>query len=45
LEGREAFIGDMGLSHTNMINTMSEGIDATLANWKPRDRFDVFKIK
>ncbi len=45
LEGREAFIGDMGLSHTNMINTMSEGIDTTLANWKPRDRFDVFKIK
>ena len=45
LEGREAFIGDMGLSHTNMINTMSEGIDATLANWKPRKAFDVFKIK
>jgi glycosyltransferase involved in cell wall biosynthesis len=45
LEGREAFIGDMGLSHTNMIKTMSDGIDTTLANWKPRDRFDVFKIK
>jgi glycosyltransferase involved in cell wall biosynthesis len=45
LEGREAFINQMGLSHTNMIKTMSEGIDATLANWKPRKAFDVFKIK
>jgi hypothetical protein len=24
---------------------MSDGIDATLANWKPRKTFDVFKIK
>jgi glycosyltransferase involved in cell wall biosynthesis len=45
LEGREAFINQMGLSHTNMIKTMSDGIDATLANWKPRKAFDVFKIK
>ena len=45
LEGREAFINQMGLSHTNMIKTMSDGIDATLANWKPRKTFDVFKIK
>jgi hypothetical protein len=28
-----------------MIKTMSDGIDATLANWKPRKTFDVFKIK
>ena len=45
LKGREAFINQMGLSHTNMNNKMMEGIDSALANWKPRKRFDVFKIK
>lgn len=45
LEGRNAFINQMGLSHTNMNNKMIEGIDSALANWKPRKRFDVFKIK
>ena len=45
LKGREAFIGEMGLSHTNMCKTLVDGIEATMENWKPRKRFDVFKIK
>ena len=45
LKGRETFIGEMGLSHTNMCNTLVTGIAATFQNWKPRKRFEVFKIK
>jgi len=45
LKGREAFIGEMGLSHTNMCNTLIDGIESTFANWQPRKRFQVFKIK
>jgi glycosyltransferase involved in cell wall biosynthesis len=45
LKGREAFIGDMGLSHTNMCQTLVDGIESTFENWKPRQRFEVFKIK
>jgi glycosyltransferase involved in cell wall biosynthesis len=45
LKGREAFIGEMGLSHTNMCQTLIDGIESTFENWKPRQRFEVFKIK
>ena len=45
LKGREEFLGNMGLSHTNMCDTLVEGIEATFENWKPRERFEVFKIK
>ena len=45
LKGREAFIGDMGLSHTNMCQTLMDGLESTFENWKPRQRFEVFKIK
>ena len=45
LEGRTEFLGEMGLSHTNMCQTLVDGIEATFENWKPRERFEVFKIK
>ena len=45
LKGREEFLGEMGLSHTNMCDTLVEGIETTFENWKPRERFEVFKIK
>lgn len=45
LKGRETFINEMGLSHKNMCNTLVDGIEATFQNWKPRKRFEVFKIK
>lgn len=44
-KGRETFINDMGLSVENMNNTMAEGILSTLKNFKPRKRFELFKIK
>ena len=45
LKGREEFIGEMGLSHTNMCNKLVDGIESTFQNWTPRQRFEVFKIK
>lgn len=45
LKGRDMFIGEMGLSHTNMCKTLVDGIEATFQNWKPRQRFEVYKIK
>jgi glycosyltransferase involved in cell wall biosynthesis len=45
LKGREAFINDMGLSHKNMCDQLINGIESTLENWKPRERFEVFKVK
>jgi glycosyltransferase involved in cell wall biosynthesis len=44
-KGREAFINEMGLSVENMNNTMAEGIFTALKNFKPRQRFELFKIK
>ena len=45
LEGRKEFLGEMGLSHTNMCQTLVDGVEAVFENWKPRERFEVFKIK
>ena len=45
LVGREAFVGEMGLTHTNMCQTLMDGLESTFENWKPRERFEVFKIK
>lgn len=45
LKGREAFINEIGLSKENMIKTMVDGIDTTLKNWKPRQKFELFKLK
>jgi glycosyltransferase involved in cell wall biosynthesis len=45
LVGREAFIGEMGLTHTNMCQQLENGIESVFENWKPRERFEVFKIK
>ena len=45
LEGRTEFLGEIGLSHTNMCQTLVDGVEAVFENWKPRERFEVFKIK
>jgi glycosyltransferase involved in cell wall biosynthesis len=43
--GRRAFIGEMGLTHTNMCQQLENGIESVFENWKPRERFETFKIK
>jgi glycosyltransferase involved in cell wall biosynthesis len=45
LIGREAFMGDMGLTNKNMCQQLENGIESVFENWKPRERFEVFKIK
>ncbi len=45
LIGREHFMNESGLSHTNMCNQLVNGIESVFENWKPRQRFEVFKIK
>jgi len=44
LKGREMFIGEMGLVNTNMCQTLIDGIEETFENWKPRRRYELFKI-
>jgi len=44
LEGRRAFIEDMGLSSDNMCQQLIDGIESTFENWKPRKRYELFKI-
>jgi glycosyltransferase involved in cell wall biosynthesis len=44
VKGREAFIGEMGLSDTNMCKTLVDGIELTFENWKPRKRYELFNI-
>ena len=45
LIGREEFLGEMGLNHTNMCNILVDGIETTFKNWKPKQRFNVYKIR
>jgi glycosyltransferase involved in cell wall biosynthesis len=45
LKGREHFINEAGLTHTNMCQQLENGIESVFENWKPRERFEVFKIK
>jgi glycosyltransferase involved in cell wall biosynthesis len=45
LIGREFFINEAGLTHTNMAQQLIDGIEDVFENWKPRKRFEVFKIK
>ena len=45
LIGREMFKGEMGLVNTNMCQTLIDGIEGTFENWKPRRRYELFKIK
>jgi glycosyltransferase involved in cell wall biosynthesis len=44
LEGRRAFIEDMGLSSENMCQQLVNGVESTFENWKPRKRYELFKI-
>jgi hypothetical protein len=45
LVGREAFLNEVGLSNHNMNQPMIEGINTTISNWQPRNRWDIIKVK
>lgn len=44
LVGRDAFINQLGLSHSNMNSMMIQSIETTLENWTPRNKFDIYKL-
>ena len=45
LVGREEFLGEIGLSRENMCKTLVDGIETTFKNWKPKKKFNVYKIR
>lgn len=45
IDGREAFLNDIGLSKKHMCDKMTDGIMSTIQNWKPRKRYELYRIK
>ena len=45
LKGRGEFQGEIGLNAKNQNQLMADGIEKALANWKPKQKFNVYKIK
>lgn len=43
--GREAFLGEMGLSHENMCKQLNDGLELMIENWTPRKKYEIFKLK
>jgi len=43
--GRDEFLGEMGLNSKNMCKTLEDGIETTFKNWKPKEKFNVYKIR
>ena len=45
LIGRQEFQGEMGLNSKNMCKTLVDGIETTFKNWKPKEKFNVYKLR
>jgi len=46
LKGREYFLNsEHGFSSKRMCDTMVEGMETAFKNWKPRNRYELFKVK
>ncbi len=43
-KGREAFLGEMGLNVDNQNKRMADGIEKAIKNFKPKDRYKLYKI-
>ena len=44
-KGRDFALGVGGLSVENMCQTLINGMDTAFANWKPRKKYELFKLK
>jgi glycosyltransferase involved in cell wall biosynthesis len=44
LKGREEFLGEMGLNNKNMCQTLIDGMEGAFENWKPKERYNIYKI-
>ena len=45
LEGRKEFMGEMGLNAKNQNKQMADGILKAIENWKPKKKFNVYKLR
>ena len=45
LAGRKWMLTEGGLNHTNMCKTLSDGMETAFQNWRPKDRFGLYKLK
>ena len=45
LEGRKEFMGEMGLNAKNQNKQMADGIETAMKNWKPKKKFNVYKLR
>jgi len=43
--GREAFLGEIGLNVDYQNKCMADGIEKAIKNWKPKKRYNLYKIK
>ena len=43
--GREEFLGEMGLNAKNQNECMANGILKAIENWRPKEKFNVYKIR
>merc|ERR1712146_755260 len=44
LKGREWMLTDGGLNSENMCKTLSDGMEKAWKNWKPKKRYNLYKI-
>lgn len=45
LQGRKEFMGEMGLNAKNQNQKMADGILQAIENWKPKEKFNVYKLR
>lgn len=45
LIGRNEFLGEMGLNADNQNQKMAEGILKAIENWKPKQKYNVYKLR
>jgi glycosyltransferase involved in cell wall biosynthesis len=45
LAGRKWMLNEGGLNHTNMCKTLSDGMETAFQNWRPKERFGLYKLK
>jgi glycosyltransferase involved in cell wall biosynthesis len=43
--GRDSFMNEMNLDSKHMCDMMADGITETIKNWKPSNRFNIYKVK
>jgi hypothetical protein len=45
LKGREFFLSENGYNSKRMCKTLVDGMETAFENWKPKERFSVYKLK